>query len=505
MSFLVLERGWLRLGKAFDLNKVFLVLILATGFLLRVHESLVGNFLFLKDQGRDMMAVKSIVVERHLTLIGPYTSLQATFQGPLYYYLLAIPFLIFGGDPKGGVYLMLLLSLASIFLGYWLASKLFSRRVGLMTALVFAVSPGAAAAATFIWNPHPMILLMTVYVYFFLKMFTEEDRKYGWWTGLFLGLMCHFQIALALPLTVATLLTLVLAKPKIVLNKKFYLLLSAVLLMLSPLIFFDFRHEHLTSRSIISLLQGETQGLSGGSEPYGKILKGHLISFWNLFLSSYTDLGRLRKVVAYFTIFSGLFFFLKRRDLSFKRLVLLPLVLFLVYSLYPFQIWGWYLLGLYPIFIFILGYILGRLLEIKGLKWIPILVGVSLILASVSKLKTLYFNPPDYGGTSKIRGKLDAIDYIYKDAEDQEFNVLVFTPVVLTDAYDYLFWWHGQDQYGYLPGKEKQGLFYLLMEPDSSKPWSYKGWLETVIETGEVLKEVYLPSGFIIQKRYAQT
>lgn len=56
-------------------------------------------------------------------------------------------------------------------------------------------------------------------------------------------------------------------------------------------------------------------------------------------------------------------------------------------------------------------------------------------------------------------------------------------------------------KYGYVPSKDKTGTFYLLIEPDPHKPWTYKGWLETVIKTGRVLKTVELPTGFIIQKR----
>ena len=39
------------------------------------------------------------------------------------------------------------------------------------------------------------------------------------------------------------------------------------------------------------------------------------------------------------------------------------------------------------------------------------------------------------------------------------------------------------------------------MEPDPSKPWSYKGWLETVIKDGKVDWTKTLPSGFVVQKR----
>ena len=73
--------------------KIYLLsAILLLGFFLRAQETLSGNFLFLKDQGRDMLAVKSVVVDKKPTLIGPYTGFRGVFQGPLYYYVLAIPF-----------------------------------------------------------------------------------------------------------------------------------------------------------------------------------------------------------------------------------------------------------------------------------------------------------------------------------------------------------------------------------------------------------------------------
>src|SRR5574342_792592 len=91
---------------------ILFFLILVLGFFLRAQETLSNNYLFLLDQGRDMMAVKSIVFEHHLTLIGPYTSLGGVFQGPFYYYLLSVPAFLTSGDPLGPLVLMLLISMA---------------------------------------------------------------------------------------------------------------------------------------------------------------------------------------------------------------------------------------------------------------------------------------------------------------------------------------------------------------------------------------------------------
>ena len=107
----------------------------------------------------------------------------------------------------------------------------------------------------------------------------------------------------------------------------------------------------------------------------------------------------------------------------------------------------------------------------------------------------------DFGGVHKIKGKLEAIDVIYKEAAGAPFGLFVFTPPIYTYAYDYLVWWHGQRTYGYLPSQSKKGVFYLLIEPDHNKPWTHNGWLETVIKSGEILETKTLPSGFIVQKR----
>jgi hypothetical protein len=53
-----------------------------------------------------------------------------------------------------------------------------------------------------------------------------------------------------------------------------------------------------------------------------------------------------------------------------------------------------------------------------------------------------------------------------------------------------------------MPLDEKKGTAYLIIEEDYSKPWSYKGWLETVIVDGDVEWTRHLkPSELIVQKR----
>ena len=130
-----------------------------------------------------------------------------------------------------------------------------------------------------------------------------------------------------------------------------------------------------------------------------------------------------------------------------------------------------------------------------------VLFAVVSIFYLFNRFNYLYLNPPNDGGSAKINGKIAALDYIYQDASDKQFGLLIFTPPVNTYAYDYLIWWYAQRKYNYLPYSEKKGLVYLLIEPDWGKIWSYQGWLDTVIIDGQILDTKTLPSGLIVQKR----
>src|SRR3989344_1668955 len=94
---------------------VLLIIGIAAGILNRSTELFAHNYLFGFDQGRDYLAVKNIVVGHKLTLIGSeigagVAGFQGIFHGPFYYYSLVIPFLLFKGDPYGGMVLMFLFS-----------------------------------------------------------------------------------------------------------------------------------------------------------------------------------------------------------------------------------------------------------------------------------------------------------------------------------------------------------------------------------------------------------
>lgn len=460
-----------------------------------------------------MLKVKEIVFDHHLTLIGPYTSLGGVFQGPFYYYLIAIPTFLMQGDPLGPLILMLLISLLTIIVASTLMYRLFGYAAALITMIFFAVSPEAVAAATYTWNPHPMWSLITLYA-FLLFYATSRYSKYMVLLWPTIGFMFHFEIALGVLLLITTIFYVAISQRTKILNKYFFIGLFLAFLTLIPQLVFELRHDFLMSKSVINLFSGADRGLivKGETRNYIQLLDNHKAELMQNFRSSFMRDGILTHVPLLIFIYCVPLIIFGRKiglltpkeHLFVVTLVKIVMIFVIVTCLYPFPVRYWFLTGFQSFYLLLAGLLLSKLVRFKFGKILLLALFAVFAFYTVKRLDVLYFHPPDDGGIAKIKGKKAAIDYIYHDASGKLFGLLIFTPPVNTDAYDYLIWWHGNRKYGYTPQKKKEGTFYLLIEVESGRPWTYKGWLETVIKTGKVVKTEKLPSGFIVQKRLAQ-
>jgi len=203
-------------------------------------------------------------------------------------------------------------------------------------------------------------------------------------------------------------------------------------------------------------------------------------------------------------------FYLTRKEKNAKLKVFIYYLLclvpisFFVFSFLRNYVYNYYLIHLSLSYIIVFAYLIYASFKQKKnaiLVGLIVVIVIITVFGVISAVKTSVFDYSDYGGTAKLKGQMAAIDYIYNDAKGKPFGVLVFAPPVYTYPYDYLLWWYGNKKYNYIPYSEKKGTFYLLIEKDPAKPWSYRGWLETVIKSGKIIYTKTLPSGFIIQKR----
>lgn len=497
---------------------VLIVFIFAWSIALRAVEVINKNYLFGFDQGRDYLAAYNIVENHKLTLIGSEigagsAGLNGIYHGPGYYYLIALMYILFRGDPYGGLLLMFALGVGALAVVYWSTKKIFGDWPATLSLFLVGISPLIVSQSRFMWNHHPSSFFIALVLYF-AYMITKKPRVYAPLATLTAGLIYHFELAIAVPMV----LTLFIAFPLVyhIKDVKTYLYsIASAILAFFPFILFDSRHGWPAFRS----LSGYLTGVAGsGQGIFWVRFWDHILSYANngansfMFKTSFVN-DRVFMVLSALLLVVLVYLAIRtkatRLRAYFQFLLLLLIVSYAVLLLLNNSVWDYYLIHAHFVYIYVFAYSFVSLTRSWRTSLWPkigvVILSGFLLFTGWSSLERMIINIRydfwDFGGVEKIKGKRAAIDYIYRDAKGKPFSEFTFMAPIYTYPYDYLFKTYGKNRYGYAPGNVKKGLVYLLIEPDHSKPWTYKGWLETVIVGGDIISTTTLPTGHIVEKR----
>lgn len=509
--------------KLFVVHSILFVIIGCIAFALRGPEILAKNHLFGFDQGRDYLAAYSIAEQHKFTLIGAEVGagsagLQGLFHGPGYFYLLALMYLLFQGDPYGGLVIMFLAGMTTVFLTFLIARKIFGTSAGLVAMFLVSIAPLIAPQARFIWNHHLTSPLIVVYFFLVYQLLVSKRTLVLAFLMTFVaGLLYHFELAVSVPLVLSTFVILVAVK-RVRQLSPYVAAIGGAFLAYVPMILFEMRHGFMATRGMLSYL---THPKTEKALPFFSHILTEVNSFFGnardtfVFESGFIPAHRFVHTILLFFVCVIAAYVLSRNDTHKKFITALGstiIVSFIIFFFLNNSIWNYYLLHLHFVYIFFFTFALytfcsviakrGPLAAYGGILFLT----VFLLSMGYGIERRIYSNwtidYPDFGGKEKVAGKRSMIDKIFADAQGKPFNVLVFTPPVYTYSYDYLLKTYALQKYGVVPGNEKKGLTYLIMEIDGTKPLSYQGWLDTVIKTGTILDHQYLPKEDVfIQKR----
>lgn len=242
-------------------QNIFLVLILILAAFLRLYR-IEDYMTFLGDEGRDVLVVYNILHGK-LTLLGPTSSVGGFFLGPIYYYFMAPFLLLFNYNPVGPAIMVALIGVATVWLLYKFCSDLFNKRVGLIAAILYAVSPLVIAYSRSSWNPNPLPFFSLLSFYVLYKGIIKKSYKLIFTSGLLLGISMQLHY-LATFLAFIMFLYIFLAEilgakvnfKKItpVLIKKYLLVLSGFIVGWSPFLAFEIRHGFLNIKKIFDFI-----------------------------------------------------------------------------------------------------------------------------------------------------------------------------------------------------------------------------------------------------------
>lgn len=459
-------------------NKL-IIIILVIGVIYRLFLTANGNFLFNMDNARDMVDVREMVVLKKLRLTGPTSAIDGFYNGPAWYYLLAIPFIFSGGNPYASIIMEIILWAIG---GFFLLKlvKRWSTWLLFPIGALWVSSNYILLANAYAFNPNPIILLTPLFVYLLVCYLETGKEIYGISAWLLGGLFFNFEMNFGIFIPAIILVSILFAgKFKYILQKGFWLGLGVFVLTLMPQILFDLKHSFIMSKAVLKHLS-ENSGanlniLSRFQTIYKSFFDTYSATFMNhknwtailILISAVMLIGFLRKE--------------KKQPLIVVSLTI-TVVPFLGYLILPVSVNPWHLGGEMAAALIIIAYIL------KKRIFLPL--SIIIVWFGISGLGNYFINDfrkPSLD-PSLYKNEIAAIDYVYEYANGQNFKVYTYLPSVYDYPYQYLFWWYGEKKYGYLPGeyvyspnkppyitsqdkfqgikKNFSGLVFLIKEPD---------------------------------------
>ncbi|HWA52061.1 MAG TPA: glycosyltransferase family 39 protein [Patescibacteria group bacterium] len=367
------------------LEFVLLLTVLLVGAFARLYK--IDQYMtFLGDEGRDVIIVRRIFTQLHPPLIGPGTSIGNMYLGPAYYYMMALPLLIFNFNPVGPAIFIAILGLITILFLWKVIREWFPTKKinygALVASFLYAISPVIIIYSRSSWNPNIMPFFALLTVYSIWKVWVTKNFKWLIITGISYAccLQSHY-LGLLLAPTILVIWFLVLIKTPI--KKKFlgysFVSLFLFLLIMSPLAIFDFRHNFINSKAILAFFTDRQTTVS--VLPW-KAIPG----MWPILANITGDLVGAKTnivgvVVAALILIAFVFVYLIRREkYNFKKTtVTLTITMWLFFGLIGLALYKQHIYDHYYGFIFVtpfimLGAIINNLKYKIGYLLIAILV-----------------------------------------------------------------------------------------------------------------------------------
>lgn len=490
-----------RIKNFFSTENILVSVGLIAAFVIRVFriDQTLG---FYYDQGRDASVIWDLIYKGKLFLIGPTTGLPGVFRGPYYYYLIAPFYWLGNGNPIWPYVFLTFTTVLAIALIYYLGKKIQDRTTGVIAAVIAAFSFNIFLASRWLSNPTPMLLLSLILVWGMIKV--TEGKRWTWSIIATVAGLSLFSFGSSgeffyLPALAIFLVWQWKNRPNL---KNLVLSIFLFILTFAPLVLFDLRHQNILLNNLFG-----TFGVGSGSfgVPTLDFIKSRTAAYFGIFTNKiFQSSSNLNSIALVITGISFLAFLPKLFKNSKTKIILL-LLGSAVLGLYFYRgnygiLYDYYMTGYYLIFILLFAIVLGQIWKYRIGK---IFIAVFFILFFMNNIPHIRGRMNDECNVSEsicLLNQKQAIDWIYEDAGNRDFNVDVYVPPVIPYAYNYLFTWLGTTKYEKMPQDNQIPLLYTLYEVDPPHPERLQAWIDRQKGIGNIIKEEKF-GGIVVQER----
>jgi 4-amino-4-deoxy-L-arabinose transferase-like glycosyltransferase len=408
------EHDWLKRP-----SLLFLFAILLLGFIVRFYNT-PDRFGFDKDPTRDVLITIYGAENLSFPLIGPHSGIGSFTFGPWYYYFLIIFQLLFPFD-YAPFYFIPLFSLLFIVIMYFIGLVLCDEKLGVILALIAAISPAQVGPTAGLSNPNLVSVHAALSVLFFLVYRRKKQSlwfSFVWGIILGIGINHHYQM---LPLLILPAVAFALNFRKVV--KEIAVLFLGLVIAFLPLLIFNFLSQWHTLWGIIDFIRER-----GGGIYVPNSWKIYLLSFWPTFWSYVLgvplSIGILYAILVVGA--HGYYFLKKKLSTDYLLLIGIFLIFFLALRYYSGAREHYYLFFLHPFLIIFIGSTFWYLFQNKLTRIIAvILIALQVFLIFPEDLQRLDDRSDHLAirdEAKKLVKKFPSLSYALYNCQDIEIN-----------------------------------------------------------------------------------
>ncbi len=416
-----------------------------------------------------------MVMEKKLTFIGPTTGVGGVFHGAWWYYILTIPFILFGGLPIGFYWFNFFIHFISFILFAYFLNKYFGSLTSLLISLLVATSPYFIFTSLFVGNNIMVLPVLFLFLIIHLHLLSEKTEQKKPWllfgVGLLLGLVAEFEFAFGLFLIPTYFLIIAfhrqLRSHFSTIRKTKYALVGFIIPFV-PRILFELKNHFLQTTSFITaLLHNNTQNPNS----YAGALKDRFILIFDYYRSLFSsDLSLL-----FFTLLLAfvLYLAIEYKEIKFKKVfsffLLLFIGLFLLSVTYKDNFfWGNYFEGIQYLYLLLIAFAISGQTKIHAtlLNILKVALFCFILISSIITIANDTRKKPDIQGG--LASQQQIVNYVIsQEKNNNSYCVKIYTPPVIPYTYEYLFLYNKLSRRTVVPEKDwVRQQCWAIIEPD---------------------------------------
>ena len=466
--------------------EIFILLVVFAGAIFLRFWQIRDYVVFLGDEGRDMMVMREMFIERKLTFLGPTASVGGFYLGPVYYWM-AAPFLwLWRFDPVGPSYFVAAIGVATVLLLYKFLKDAVGFWPAILSSSLYATAPLIIRYSRSSWNPNPLPFFSLLLLYFLYLGIKKKRYLY------FLLAGAGFGVAIQLHYLATILLAIIGLVILLNTNFKKWLLIfivfiAGVVITFSPFLLFEIRHNFPNFKTILEFV---TRGTTVGYQT-----KNYLWMISNTGNILFEELTKLKGTPVTTLIFwiltaGGLYGLVKNRQTEKKLIFSIGVIWFLGglagLRFYRGQVFDYYFEFMFPAPFLLAGLVFYILRQNFLLRVLSILV--TTITVVFFSLNGFYRYPPN----RLIDQTANVADFVIEKSEGKPFNFALISDHNSDHAYRYFL-----DIRSYQPTELKTLITDQLLVVCESKecaPLGHPIWEIAGFGRGEIAGEWELPN-----------